>query len=53
MRVQAGQMVAEPSASRKVRSPQSKPPGNSRGGATCRIGPQRHTALIGKGEKVV
>ncbi len=30
--------------SRKVRTPQSTVPGNTRGGVTCRIGPQKQTA---------
>ncbi len=29
---------------RKVRTPQNTVPGNTRDGATCRIGPQKHTA---------
>jgi hypothetical protein len=48
---------AEP---RKVRTPQNTVPGNTRGGVTCRIGPQKHTAdglglfpTTGKGETEV
>jgi len=42
-------------ASRKVRTPQSAAPGKPRGGAICRIGPQKTTAFLreGDGEKVV
>lgn len=31
---------------RKVRTPQSKMSGNSRGEATCRTGPQKYVAVI-------
>jgi len=44
-------VAALATASRKVRTPQGAPPGNTRGrdplrGRTYRIGPQKHTALF-------
>ena len=46
---QAGRVIAAPciAASRKVCTPQGKAPGNTRGGVTCQIGPQKHTAPRG------
>ncbi len=41
---QAGWSLAFFERQRKVRTPQSRAPGNSRVGATLRIGPQRHSA---------
>ncbi len=44
----------EKSGARKVRTPQSGMPGNSRSGETCWIGPQKQTTqAIGMGEKAV
>lgn len=46
---QAGRAAAAPGnpVSRKVRTPESTASGNTRGGVTCQIGPQKHTALKG------
>jgi hypothetical protein len=52
---QAGRVTAPRAIGvRKVRTPQSAMPGNTRGGETCRIGPQKQTTCYkGDGEMVV